>query len=179
MELYTIANTSRDNLIVKLYVLEFDSSEIGVGQEVILESDSFGNEEVKGIISKVAPTVTDKMIGSANKRVVEVDVKIEAGDMVIRAGSGVSAVITTSFNESAPTVPLMSIFNEEESDDYFIYTINDNFEIEKKEVKLGTYTGSNIEVIGVEVGDKIVIDPPTTLENGSKVKYSDLSLDKE
>ncbi len=175
--LYTIANTERENLIVKLNVLEYDSYAIDLNQKVTLDSDSFGNEEVNGTVVKISPTVEEKMIGTAAKKVVGVDVAIEDGNVPIRAGSGVDATITTSINEEATVVPLLSVFNED-NDDFYIYVVNKDFEVEKRNVKLGSYIGTSIEVDNIEVGEVVVVDPPEILEDGSKVKYTEVLSDE-
>ncbi len=174
--LFAIGSTGKENLVIKVNVLEYDSGDIEVGQEAIIEGDSLGNKKISGKISKIYPTVEEKIIGNSQKKVVVAEIEVDDTDFTIRAGSTVEANITISIDENTIVAPLMSIFTDADGEDY-IFVVNDDFTFNKVQVELGTYTGSGVAVNNISESDIIITNPTTLLNDGGYVKYSDLDIE--
>ncbi len=170
--LFTIGDTSKENLIIKANVLEYDSGMLEIGQEAIITGDSLGNKEVKGTLSKIYPTVEDKLVGTTQKKVVVVEIEAEGNDLALRSGSTVEATITTSVDYNKTVVPLMSILTDTNGEDY-IFIIKDDFSLEKRIIEIVQYTGESVAINNVEIGEKIVNNPYSYLSDGEFVKYID------
>lgn len=169
--LFTIGNTTNDNLIVRVNVLEYDSGGVKLGQDAVITGDALGNNEVYGTVTKIYPTIEEKIINGKQKKVVQVEIKANDTDLIIRPGSTVEATITTDIDEDQTVVPLMSIMTDDNGEDYCMI-VDKEFKAEKRPVNIGVYTGSNVSVDNVEPDETVIIEPPSTLKNGDLVKYS-------
>jgi len=68
------------------------------------------------------------------------------------------------------SIPLQAIIKEPENDLYFVYIVNNQNKIEKKEVNIIQYLGENVILEGLNEGDKVVISSKKNLEIGTTVQ---------
>lgn len=169
--LFTIGSTERDNLVAKVNVLEYDSGSIEIGQEAVITGDSLGDNEVTGTISKIYPTIEEKIINSKAKKVVVVEIRINDSDLSIKSGSTIEAEITTSTDEGQTVAPLMSITTDDEGNNC-VFVIKEDFSVERRLIDIGEYTGTNVGINNVSVGENVVMNPPVLLKDGDFVKYA-------
>jgi putative ABC transport system ATP-binding protein len=81
----------------------------------------------------------------------------------------VTTDIITGVYENVTVVPLMATFSEAGGGE-FVYVMNDDYTVSKREVTLLAFSGMNIGVTGVSEGEKIVSSPSPQIKDGSYVK---------
>ncbi|MFV0503419.1 MAG: HlyD family efflux transporter periplasmic adaptor subunit [Lachnospirales bacterium] len=175
--LFTIGDTGNNNLIAKVNVLELDSENIKEGQKAIITGDSFEDKEIKGTVTKVHPTIESKAVNGTPKKVVVTEIKLDNSDTVIRDGSTIEAEISLSDGEELPVVPLMAIATNDDGEDY-VLVVNEDFSVEKRIITIGDYTGSNVSVANLEVGETVVLEPSQMLKDGDFIKYTNITTEE-
>ncbi len=84
--------------------------------------------------------------------------------------------------ESVLTIPVQALIKRESKDkeeSYYVYTIDKENRVKKRDVKTGTSNGEIIEIKkGLEEGEEIILDPDKKLENNTIVKRKDLEKEK-
>lgn len=84
--------------------------------------------------------------------------------------------------ESVMTIPIQALIKKEDKEkkvSYYIYTINKENKVQKRDIKTGISNGEIIEVKqGLEDGEEIILDPNKKLENNTIVKRKDLEKEK-
>ena len=154
-----------NDLIAEVYVDEIDINQVNIGQKVILKSDSFP-KEIKGKVDYVAPVSTK--VGNINKYITEI--KLDKPEEFLRVGMFLNAEITTASKKNVITLPSMVILGEEEK---YVFVFKNNTAV-KRPVELGLQSISQVEVKGIEKGEKIVSGPFNLirkLEDGAAVRY--------
>lgn len=104
--LFVVEDT--DNLIVRTSIGEYDIGLIGVGQEVAIRSDSTGDREYAGTVSKIAPTAQRDAGGDiASSSNVQFDTEIALKDSgpEIKIGMNVRLTIKLKEKKNVFTVP--------------------------------------------------------------------------
>ena len=80
--------------------------------------------------------------------------------------------------ENVLTIPVQALIKREskdKEDNYYVYTIDKENRVKKRDVKTGTSNGEIIEIKkGLEEGEEIILDPDKKLENNTIVKRKDL-----
>ncbi len=156
-----------NNLIVEAFVDEININQVEVGQEAVISSDAFAGE-LKGRVSFIAPVGTK--IGNINKY--RTEISINEGQGLLKPGMFVNTEVITSHREETIVVPTMALLGQEEK---FVYIVTDG-KAEKRIVEIGLKNISQVEVIGIEVGARIIVGPFSTLHNledGSPVNDAD------
>ncbi len=151
--LCTIADIS--NLIIEAMVDEIDINEVSTGQKVNVSSDSFRGI-LEGRVNFIAPTAVKE--GNINKFKTEIFVKDLQN--ILKPGMFVNTEITTNHREDIFTLPPLAIQGENEK---YVYIMNEGL-AEKRKVETGLENLTEVEVVGVENGEKIIIGPFTTLQ---------------
>jgi len=159
-----------DCLQMKLNVSEYDIRKIKIGQKVEISSEIIGREKVYGEVTSIAPTGEPKN-GSGNEMVIPVTVIVDKGDTDMMAGVSAKAEIITGTEHNALAVPIDSIMEDPEDGTMYVLAVRDGV-IAKCSVTIllegDLYTAID-EGCDIKEGDRIVLSPDYTLEDGMAV----------
>ncbi len=156
-------------LKVKSEISTFNAPQVKLGQDVIIKQDSLEAKEYTGVVTEIAPSAIKKQSGTSTTNVLPVIIQISEGESDLKPGYNVDVKITTVEKEGAITLPILSIMEDVDSDNKYVFIIKDDNTLEKRDVKELTLDGISIEVSGVEVGERVVADPTEELEEGMLV----------
>jgi hypothetical protein len=77
--------------------------------------------------------------------------------------------IITSITEDTLVVPLMATISEG-SGVNFVYVIDENGLLERRDIILGGFSNMYIEAIGINAGDMVVVSPTPMMYPGMQVR---------
>ncbi|MBN7773321.1 efflux RND transporter periplasmic adaptor subunit [Clostridium aminobutyricum] len=159
------------NLQLKVNISEYDISKIKVGQEVGITAEMLGDQSVKGVVSRIAPSGEQKKDGT--EMVIPVVIAIEKGDSNLIAGVTAKANILIQKKENALSVPIDAVLEDVSAGKTYVFVIKKNV-LHKVEVKTGLEGDFNIEIISdkVKPGDQVVLAPTYSLTDGMPVTVS-------
>ena len=138
-------------------------TQIKKGMEVDVKLDVYGEENFKGKVSLVYPTI------NAATRTFPVEISIANANQRVRPG--MFARVTFSYGTAQHVVvPDQAVVKQTGSGDRYVYVYN-NGTIEFKKVELGRRLGTEYELIGgVESGDNVVTEGHSRVVNGGKAE---------
>ncbi|HHX61801.1 MAG TPA: hypothetical protein GX707_14025, partial [Epulopiscium sp.] len=128
--------------------------------------------------TEIAPTAVEKRSGTTTSDIVPVTVEILDSKTQLKPGFNVDVKIKTVNKEDALTLPILSIMEDADEDYKYVFIIKDDNTLEKREIQELTLDNINVEVIGVEVGERIVAEPTDDLEEGTIVSDSEIGDQK-
>lgn len=152
-------------MAVKTNIHESAVQRVAVGQAVRVGIDAFPDEELTGVVTKVA-VVADSANSFMNPdlKVYPTTIKIEGTYDWLRPGMSAEVEILVAKLEDVIYVPLQAVTYWD--DQRVVYV--DNFgNPEQREVEVGTFSDSFIEITaGLRAGDEVLLLPPQqTLTN--------------
>jgi len=166
--LMEIADTSSDNLVVVVHVPENDAGNIALGQEVELSGGALGNRSYEGRINLIHPIAAPRQIGTVVETVLTVEIAPQPGTN-LTAGITVDADIVTNVNVDTLVLPLMSTLSEGGGVN-FVFVIDEDFTLARREITLGEFSNMYIEVTGIEEDDMVVSSPTHVMHEGMEVR---------
>jgi HlyD family secretion protein len=156
--LFVIEDT--DNLVVSTEIGEYDIAAVNVGQDVIIKSDSMGDKEFAGIVSKIAPTAAKDASGntsSSSNVQFNTEVILKDKDPGIKIGMNVRLSIKLKEKKDVFSIPYDAVGTETDGSQY-IYAVdgsqgdrNLNNAAIKIKVEKGMETDMYIEVISPDL----------------------------
>ncbi len=148
---------------LKVNVSEKLFTQIKKGMEVDVKLDVYGDENFKGKVSLVYPTI------NAATRTFPVEITIANANQRVRPG--MFARVTFSYGTANHVVvPDQAVVKQSGSGDRYVYVYN-NGTIEFKKVELGRRLGTEYELIsGVASGDNVVTEGHSRVVNGGKAE---------
>ena len=148
---------------LKVNVSEKLFTQIKKGMEVDVKLDVYGEENFKGKVSLVYPTI------NAATRTFPVEITIANANQRVRPG--MFARVTFSYGTAKHVVvPDQAVVKQSGSGDRYVYVYN-NGTIEFKKVELGRRLGTEYELIsGVASGDNVVTEGHSRVVNGGKAE---------
>jgi Multidrug resistance efflux pump len=166
--LFVVEDT--DNLVVLTEIGEYDIDSVNVGQDVVIKSDSTGDKEFAGTVSKIAPTATKDASGntaSSSNVQFDTEVILKDKDPNIKIGMNVRLTIKLKEKKDVFSVPYDAVVTETDGNQY-IYAVDtqqkdskSNNAAKKIKVEKGMETDMYIEVISPDLKDgmNIVTNP--------------------
>ncbi|MFP6810434.1 MAG: HlyD family efflux transporter periplasmic adaptor subunit [Pseudohongiellaceae bacterium] len=146
-------------MAVKTNIHESAVQRVAVGQAVRVGIDAFPDEELTGVVTKVA-VVADSANSFMNPdlKVYPTTIKIEGTYDWLRPGMSAEVEILVAKLEDVIYVPLQAVTYWD--DQRLVYV--DNFgNPEQREVEVGTFSDSFIEITaGLRAGDEVLLLPP-------------------
>ncbi|WP_026566190.1 efflux RND transporter periplasmic adaptor subunit [Bacillus sp. UNC41MFS5] len=148
---------------------EYDTLKVSKGQRVIIKSEALPGKEWLGEITKtsILPEQNQASLQNGTQAVqYPVTVKISGDTKTLKPGFQVIMEIETD-KKTALVLPLDALFDE--GDRPFVYLVK-NGKAHKQNVKTGITSGKKIEILeGVTNGDKVIINGPDKIKDGSEV----------
>lgn len=167
MQMVTIMDVS--SLKVKAEVSTFNAPQVALGQEVTIKQDSLEGTEYKGIVTEIAPAAVEKRSGTNASDIVPVTIEISDAQTQLKPGFNVDVKIKTVNKDQALTLPILSIMEDSDEDYKYVFIIKEDNTLEQREIQELTLDNIYIEVIGVEVGERVVANPTEDLKEGMLV----------
>jgi len=157
-----------DSLDVRASILEADSGRIEPGQEVRVAASALPGEEFTGRVLSVAPTARRSGSGSGEQVGVTVTARVDGTEGKLRPGYTVDLTIVTKPMREVVVLPYEAVVEHEGEQTVFVV------EQEKAVMRRVEVRPANelyLEVIGgAKAGERVVLDPPSKLEDGSGIK---------
>jgi len=147
-----------DRLLVDVQVSEVDINNIQIDQPVNLSFDAILDKQYKGVVSQVAP------VGTVVQGVVEFNVTVELTDADQSVKPGMTAAVNIVVDQvtNALLVPNRAVRLVNGQRVVFILS---NKQLQQVKVTLGASSDAESQVTdgNLQVGDQIVLNPPTDL----------------
>jgi RND family efflux transporter MFP subunit len=164
----TIADMS--SLEVEADVSESNLSQIKLGQPCEIQLDALPNRRFRGQIHMIVPT--------ADRSKATVMVKVRFIDKDSRILPEMSAKVAflarlAKPDEQKPRTALHQTALMNRKNGKVVFVVKED-KVAETPVTLGSPMGDMVEVLGgVNVGDRVVLNPPDGLKNGSKIKIEE------
>jgi len=141
------------------YVNEIDVRKVAVGQPVAITLDADPTKRLTGKVTSVANVGEQRP--NADAKVFEVKLQVEQSDSTLRPGMTTGNSIETLKVADALFVPLEALGSE--SGVSFVY--KQAGRVVKQEVGTGAMNDDEVIIVrGLEVGDRVLLSPPTNHE---------------
>lgn len=160
-----IAVEDLNNLQIALDVNPYDAVNLKEGQKAYIH---FADKTFEGVVSKVSPTATKVITQTGGDNVVKVYMDLLNNDGTIKPGFNVDVDIKIGEKKDTIKVPSEAIVSDKNGNE-FVYVVENGIAKQKK-VKTGLVSDLETEIIsGVNVGEKVILNPTSSIEDGTKV----------
>ena len=148
-------------------IAEADAVKIKMGQKVSISSNAMPDLSYRGFVQEIGLEALTKVKNQGETTAIPVIVSI-AKNSLLSPGYNVDLQITTTIDNKALVVPFDAIVEKQRHS--CVYVIRkDKAELQK--VLTGISDNRFIQVkSGLKKGEKVVINPPPKLKDGSEVK---------
>ncbi len=153
-------------LIIDVDVSEYDAPQLKMDQKVKITATSMLNKIYYGKVSKIATLSLSKATSNYEESIVEVEVEFEDEEKILKPGYSVDVEIITAEKENAKTISILCITRDEENKSY-VYLMDEEGKTKKKYIETGIETDLYVEVLDLNVGEKVVINPSSSLSKQS------------
>lgn len=148
---------------MKINISETRFAQTNKNLDVTLKFEAYGDEEFKGNIDIIYPTI------SAATHTFPVEIKVANKNQKIRPGMFGKAIVNFGTKEHV-VVPDQAVIKQAGSGDYYVYTY-ENGKVYNNKVELGRRLGNRYEVIsGVASGSQVVVAGKENLANEKEVE---------
>ncbi|MBR5851340.1 MAG: efflux RND transporter periplasmic adaptor subunit [Bacteroidaceae bacterium] len=148
---------------MKINISESYYAKTNKNLDVTLKFDAYGDEEFKGNIDIIYPTI------AAASHTFPVEITVANENMKIRPGMYGKAVVNFGTKEHV-VVPDQAVIKQAGSGDYYVYTY-ENGKVYHNKIELGRRLGNRYEVIeGIVPGSQVVVAGKEGLANGIEVE---------
>ncbi|WP_054698025.1 efflux RND transporter periplasmic adaptor subunit [Syntrophomonas palmitatica] len=163
--LVTVGDTSKLN--IKADIAEADANKVKPGQKVIVNASAVPGQKYHGRITELGLEALIRQKAQGESSSIPVIVTLPR-NTELRPGYNVELTITTRVNSHAVVIPFEALVEKQGKS--WAYVIRNGKAYQQK-IETGMSDYSRIEVIsGLKKGDKVVLNPPPGLKNGSEVK---------
>jgi len=155
-----------ENLQIVLNVNQYDAINISEGQKALIR---FGEKTFDGAVKMVSPAATKVITQTGAENVVKVYVDILNNDGTIKPGFNVDVDIKLGEKKNVLKVPSEAILTDKKGQS-FVYIV-ENGVAKQRKVEVGLSSDLETEIkSGVAVGEKVILNPNSSIQNGTKVK---------
>ncbi len=152
---------SLDN-VVEAWIDEADINKVKVGQKVYISGDSFAGK-IEGEVTSLLPYAVRHNNLSRFKSTIKF-----SNNELLKTGTFVNLEILTDAKESAIVIPSIAVLGDSQK---YVF-VKKNGRAYMKRVEMGISNPFEVEVIGIEPGEEVIIGPYSvlkTLDNGVPV----------
>jgi membrane fusion protein (multidrug efflux system) len=155
-----LADTSK--LRVATYVEQADVPYVRVGTPVEIADSTDPERKVTATVSRTAGTLDQKT------RTLTIEIDVDNSNDFLAAGSFAHVTLHLPV-ESRPQVPAAALVTR--GDDQMLACLDATNQVHFRPVKLGGAVGPLLTIAeGIEVGERVVLTPPTDLAEGTKIE---------
>ena len=156
-----------NSLQVSADIAEADAAKLKLDQKVAISSNAIPDLNYYGKVQEIGMEALTKAKNQGETTAIPVIVSIQKNSL-LRPGYNVDLKITTAINAKALIVPFDAII--EKGGHSCVYLIRGG-KAQLQKVQTGISDNSSIQIkSGVKKGDKVVINPPQELKDGSEVQ---------
>ena len=147
------------SMIIKTRVREVDLYKIAIGKKATIGVDAYPQLLFKGTITSIGVLALTDMGRAADEKYFEVRISLDESDTRLRPGMTTRATIEAQEAQNVITIPLHSVFNE--NNQSYCYILNPKKGYEKRHISLGISNDQLIEVTdGLQEGECICLLNP-------------------
>ena len=158
----------QSNLQAEVNLDKYSAAEVKVGQASDL---TFANKNYKGKVSYVAPAAETTNSTTGQTTTLPADIDIDAPQEGLVEGFDADVNILIGQVNDVIKVPAESIKTDKSGKNY-VFIVSNNKAVQK-EVQLGLQSDTEAQInSGVNVGDKVILNPSASIQNGTAVKDS-------
>ncbi|ADQ45186.1 efflux transporter, RND family, MFP subunit [Caldicellulosiruptor kronotskyensis 2002] len=155
-----------EDLQIVLNVNQYDAINISEGQKALIR---FGEKTFDGAVKMVSPAATKVITQTGAENVVKVYVDILNNDGTIKPGFNVDVDIKLGEKKNVLKVPSEAILTDKKGQS-FVYIV-ENGVAKQRKVEVGLSSDLETEIkSGVAAGEKVILNPNSSIQNGTKVK---------
>ena len=148
---------------MKINISESYYAKTNKNLDVTLKFEAYGDEEFKGNIDIIYPTV------SAASHTFPVEISMANKDLKIRPGMYGKVIVNYGTIEHV-VIPDQAVIKQAGSGDYYVYTY-ENGKVYHNKIELGRRLGDRYEVLsGIAPGSQVVVAGKESLANGIEVE---------
>lgn len=164
LPIVTVARIQPVKIVIN--VTESELPRVRKGMPAIIKFDTYGDEEFKGVVSTVMPTIDPQ------SRTFGVEVTMPNADS--RVLPGMFGRVTLNLGTAnRVVVPDKAVVKQQGSGNQYVYVLNSDGTVSYNQVELGQRLGDEYELLsGVESGSQVVVNGQAKLSNGIKVKVA-------
>lgn len=156
-----------NSLRVNADIAEADAAKLKAGQKAVISSNALPDLDYPGKVQEIGLEAQTKTKNQGETTAIPVIISIQKNSL-LRPGYNVDLKITTAVNQKALVVPFDAII--EKRGHSCVYLIRGG-KVHLQKVQTGISDNSSIQLnSGVKKGDKVVINPPQDLKDGSEVQ---------
>ena len=150
-------------LLVDVEVSEVDINQVKVGQEVVMTFDAILAKEYHGKVTEVSP------VGNETQGVVSFKVTLELLDADKDIKPGMTSAVNIVINQLEETLLIPNRAVRVVDGARAVYVLKNDGSIQKVNITLGASSDTLSQVIegDLKMGDKIILNPPSTFMNGN------------
>ncbi|MBU3175319.1 efflux RND transporter periplasmic adaptor subunit [Clostridium estertheticum] len=160
VSVFTIIDTS--SLRAEVNMTDKDVIKVKVNQKIPVQISSMNNKIVQGIVDTISPSA------DAKTQLYTVKLKIENPSNLLKPGMILRVEFPSVVKADIPVVPNGAIFTENSVQ--YVYIVEAN-KLKKKQVVVGISNTLQTEIVsGIKLGDQVVTEGQSFLNEGQKVK---------
>lgn len=154
-----------ENLNVVLSLGKYDMDKVTIGQEAIIKT---GNNSYKGRISFIEPAAKTKVSATGSETSLGIVIEVLEKSPKLKIGFDVDVDILVGRKNNIVKIPVESI-KTEKGNKNLVFVVENNV-AHQRTVEIGIQSDTEVEVkAGVSNGEKIVLNPSTSVSDGTKV----------
>lgn len=174
VELFEMANLS--DILIVAEVPEYSIEGVEEGQRANVRLDAY-SQEFTGEVTKIstlstATTSKNDSSSSANTTEAYVEVEIGVKDLPggVRPGFNSKIDIVISSTDDTVAVPRTALLEEGKKE--YIVLVDENNSARRFPVKTGTTSGRLVEIVGLGIDKRVVVDPDRSILEGSPIRVN-------
>lgn len=154
-----------EDLKATLSVSRYDANKLKLDQSALVRD---GSNEYNGKVAYIAPLADSSKGATSTESTLSVDINITDKSPQLKIGFEADVDILLDEATNVIKVPVESIKTDKNGKSV-VYVVEDNKAVEK-EVEKGVQSETDVEVEGVEPGDKVILNPTDIIQSGTLVK---------
>lgn len=153
----------------RVSVNEADVAKVQVGNRAVLSGVGFGERQYSGSVTRIYPTARRIISGTAQQTVVDVELRLDEADELIKPGFSAKAAIVTQEGGEMLTLPYAAILQQTDNREYvFVYRNN---HVQKRYIETGLELTDSVEICeGLAAGERVVANPSVIKDENSLVR---------
>lgn len=163
-------NFTKEETYVQTYVSEQDISRVEIGQTAEITGDAFPGTVYSGTVDRISDTASKVPFGNVQKTAVEVKIKIDSPDDILKQGYTASVKLITSEPSTMNLVPYEAV-NQDDNGEY-VYILKEG-KAEKLYIETGAELSGGIELKTTVYDNEKIITVDELVENGGAVKLAE------
>lgn len=163
-----VADISQQKIRVELPTYELKG--VAVGQKVRVTSDLI-DTPLNATVTKIISLAKEVTKNGVTDNVVEVEMILDNISDLLRPGYEVKVDIIKAVKPNSMAIPAIAVLREDKK--AFVYLINNENKVVKKEIRIGLENIAEIEIKGLKNGDKIITNIGPDIKVGDRVKVEE------